>query len=156
MNSDYDTYCGLYCGACDALLATERGTVEALAKEWRRPASAVACRGCKTNVNSVFCRECKVKTCATAHAVETCIDCGDYPCQRLIAFRDQHPHHGAALRNLERRREVGKEAWLDEQRARWSCLGCGRAFSWYEERCQACGEELDSCVDEEREKGQAQ
>jgi len=32
----YDTYCGLYCGACEILLANEKGSVEALAQAWNR------------------------------------------------------------------------------------------------------------------------
>jgi hypothetical protein len=34
MDYRYDTVCGLYCGACDVLLANEKHEVASLAKAW--------------------------------------------------------------------------------------------------------------------------
>lgn len=110
----------------------------------------LTCHGCKTSVRAVYCARCPIRACAVARGVEFCFQCGDYPCAKLLAFRDdEHPHHSAVLRNLERLREVGLDRWLDEQVARWSCPTCHRSFSWYEERCLACGGRLTSCRDEE-------
>ncbi len=145
----YDSYCGLYCGACDTLLANERGGVERLAREWGRTVAELTCHGCKTSVTAVFCSRCQLRSCAHGRGVEFCVECPDYPCPKLRAFQgDGRPHHAAVLANLERLRAVGREQWLAEQAAQWSCSGCGRRFSWYERRCAACGANLRSRGDE--------
>jgi hypothetical protein len=50
---DYGAYCGLYCGACAILVATERGEVEKLPGKEEAAAYTVerlTCRGCRTDV----------------------------------------------------------------------------------------------------------
>ncbi len=113
------------------------------------PADA-RCQGCKSPVNSVFGRDCEIKDCAGQRALTCCSDCDQYPCQRLVAFRnDAHAHHSAVLSNLDRIRAKGLDAWLQEQRQRWSCSGCGHRFAWYEKLCSRCGGVLHNCLDEE-------
>ena len=49
----------------------------------------------------------------------TCIECDDYPCERLLRIywaSDQESR--TAQKNLERIREAGLEMWLKEQRER--------------------------------------
>lgn len=47
MNSRYDSYCGLYCGACEICLMNEIGKIEAKAKEQDMKLDKVKCFGCK-------------------------------------------------------------------------------------------------------------
>lgn len=145
-----DTFCGLYCGACDVLQANKNGSVEALALAWEMETRQLVCHGCKSDTNSVYCVDCDIKACAAGKKLEHCFQCADYPCARLVAFRnDDAPHHSAVLHNLGRLRRQGLEYWLAEQRARWSCPRCGTAFTWYSQVCQACGGTLYNCQEEE-------
>ena len=43
----------------------------------------------------------------------------------------------------------GVDAWLEEQKKRWSCASCGEPHTWYEEECGKCGAGLyDACAEE--------
>ena len=147
----YDSYCGIFCGACDTLIANEQGGVAVLAREWKRTQDELKCRGCKTDVNSVFCRNCEIRRCAQLKRVEFCCECSAYPCERLVAFRnDKHPHHSVVLRNLDEVRSTDSARWLALQRQRWSCPSCGARCSWYDRKCVSCGAALRNCEDEKK------
>lgn len=146
----YDTYCGLYCGACDVLQANRTGTLEALASAWGAELEQLRCHGCKSEINAVYCLDCDIKACATSKKIEYCFECAGYPCERLVDFRnDEHAHHSIIVHNLGRIRRLGTEQWLAEELTRWSCPQCGLSFTWYDEVCKACGTELYNCRDEE-------
>ncbi|MBU1660900.1 MAG: DUF3795 domain-containing protein, partial [Chloroflexi bacterium] len=98
MEFSYDTFCGLYCGACDIIQANKSGTVEILAQTWGMEPEQLLCRGCKSEVNAVYCIDCGIKACAKNRKVEYCFQCDDYPCTRLVDFRnDDYAHHSIVL-----------------------------------------------------------
>jgi len=147
----YDSYCGLYCGACDTLMANEQGCAATLAREWKRTVAELQCHGCKSSVNAVFCRNCEMRRCARAKRIEFCHQCPDFPCAGLVAFRnDKHPYHSFVLKNLDDIRTTGPARWLEQQRQRWSCPNCGARCSWYDRKCVMCGAQLHNCEDEEK------
>jgi len=155
MQARYDTYCGLYCGACPILAANERGD-----EEWIKKAAEMKkckpeelrCLGCKTEVTAVFCTDCKMRPCAREKGLEFCFECDEFPCSTLMAFRkDASPHHSIVIKNLEAIREKGVEEWLKDERSRWSCPGCGKRFTWYGEVCSECGTKLYNCKDEDKD-----
>lgn len=147
-----DSFCGLYCGACEALLATRRDEVEDLARRLDLEVEDLRCGGCISDVISKWCRDCHIRECALSREVDYCFECPDHPCDDLLSFAaDRHSHHSVVLVNLEGMKNRGVDAWLREQESRWSCPGCGRPHSWYDQSCPACGADLYSCVDEERE-----
>jgi len=151
MEYRYDSYCGLYCGACPALVGTARGQAAELAKEEKMTVEDVSCAGCKSDVTAVYCRDCDLRACARARGVEFCFDCGDYPCVQLTGFRrDKSPHHSVIFKNLNAIREGGAAAWLAEQERRWRCAACGERFTWYDRACEKCGAALYDCRQEER------
>ncbi|MDK2879301.1 MAG: hypothetical protein PWR06_2017 [Thermoanaerobacteraceae bacterium] len=150
MSFRFDSFCGLYCGACDTLIANMENKVNELAKNLGRTSEDVTCHGCKTTVNSVHCRKCELKRCAKDRKIEFCCECPEYPCQRLIDFRhDKYSHHSVVIKNLDFIKKHGVEYWLREQKSRWSCPECGLNFSWYSEKCGNCGSKLFNCIDEE-------
>jgi hypothetical protein len=152
MGFRYDTFCGLYCGACDVLVANEEGAVEVIAQAWNMAPGQLRCHGCKSQVNAVYCVDCDIKGCAESRQVEYCFQCDEYPCSRLLDFRnDAHPHHSIVLQNLDFIRGQGLDEWLKAQKTRWSCAHCGARFTWYAQVCEVCGGELYSCRDEEKD-----
>lgn len=152
MEFKYDTYCGLYCGACEVLVATKNGDVEKAAKAWNMKPEELRCHGCKTGTISSFCSTCDIKKCAEDKRVDFCFQCDEYLCARLVEFKnDKYPHHSVILKNLDFIRGKGINKWLEEQEARWSCPNCGAKFSWYDQVCKKCGEKLYSCEDEEKD-----
>ena len=151
MNFKYDSYCGLYCGACEILLMNELGRIEEKAKEWSMNLSDVKCFGCKTNQNSIYCVDCDIKYCAESKDIEFCSECNKFPCSRISGFRsDKYPHHSVVLKNLNTIKDKGLIYWLVEQEKRWKCSQCGLKFTWYEEVCSNCRKKLDNCKSEEK------
>jgi hypothetical protein len=157
MKFRYDTYCGLYCGACGVIVAMKNNRLEEFANAHdfggkKLSAADLECYGCKTTQTAVFCDRCGILDCAVEKGVEFCIECDEYPCDRLKSFQgDQAPHHSAIFKNLERIKEIGIEPWFSEQEKRWSCPACGGRFSWYDEKCESCGAKLYNCKDEEKD-----
>jgi hypothetical protein len=155
MKVRYDTYCGLYCGACPVGKANEAEDgilLAGLAREWGREPGDLRCGGCKSDVTAVFCTDCRIRLCASERGLEFCHQCDDFPCGVLAGFRnDNAPHHSVVLRNLSRMKELGIEQWLEEEARRWSCGSCGEVFGWYSDECSRCGGEVYNSVEEEKD-----
>jgi len=146
MSYRFESFCGLYCGACEVLRANKEDRVEATATAWGMKPEDLICHGCKSEVNSFYCRDCEIKDCATRKGVEFCGDCADFPCQFLLDLqKDEHPHHAVILKNMDRIKEIGLDDWLKEQKKRWSCERCETETSWYAKVCKCCGAELINC-----------
>jgi hypothetical protein len=136
----YDTYCGLYCGACNSLVATREGELADMAAAVSKSPEQLACNGCKSGDTCEWCEGCDFADCCKFHGYESCAECPEMPCVRLRSFRDDsHPHHDVVERNLLRIREIGLEKWLEEQARRWSCEHCGASVAWYQDTCKGCG-----------------
>ncbi|MBL8968440.1 MAG: DUF3795 domain-containing protein [Spirochaetaceae bacterium] len=156
-----DSYCGLYCGACevlnlyrDSLASGKPARWEDLPRPLREviPPALLACTGCKTDLLSPGCRACAIRICARGKNVEACVLCADYPCALVEGRRtgleeglaEILPHIRAKFSQAERIREIGHSAWREEQARRWRCPECGAPFTWYQETCGDCGLELES------------
>lgn len=141
-----DTYCGLYCGACNILIANWSGTVEELAQAWNVDASTLHCQGCKSGVVCTYCAGCGIRQCAQSRKIEFCFECEEFPCAGLVALRNNgDPHRAVILRNQRFIRDQGWERWLEAQQARWTCPKCGAGFCWYDRKCKSCGATLYDC-----------
>lgn len=120
-----DSYCGIYCGAC--------------------PQSE--CLGCKVDHPDHHSPDCTFMACAREKGVEFCSECEEYPCTALREFNDDKwAHHSTILPNLETIRSKGHEAWLEEQKKRWSCPSCGAGFTWYDKQCTSCKQKVQDCT----------
>jgi hypothetical protein len=140
--------CGLYCGACShyrASLPQRKHLLEQAVRSGRIP-EAYTCHGCRSAHLYVHpgCAQCQIRACAEAKGYLHCGQCQEFPCDRLISFRDDgHVHHLDVCDQLEQLNEKGVDLWLVEQGLLWTCT-CGARFSWYEAHCQACGKDLES------------
>jgi hypothetical protein len=142
-------YCGLYCGACEILIAIKNNKLEEKAREWQRRPEDMNCSGCKSSVTNVFCTDCTFKNCAKSKGISFCSECQDYPCKQLLDFQaDRFPHHKIILKNLDSIHILGMTTWLDRQKNRWSCPKCGTEFAWYSTQCSSCGQKVDNCETE--------
>ncbi len=96
--------CGLNCSLCPMLV---RGD----------------CTGCRAG--SWCAQFCKIAPCSVRHgAVEYCFECPEWPCVRYdgIDKRDSLISHRNQLRDMEKARRIGIEAYRDEQRAKAAIL----------------------------------
>jgi hypothetical protein len=156
-----DSFCGLYCGACDILTAYRSGKESGRKPEWNdMPAelgnlpfnarkAEIRCLGCKSQVVFIGCSKCLIRTCAMKKAgLETCLECRSYPCwrfrltglaRRIMRLDRKLLHLGTITPNQEAIRRQGVKVWLEEQEQRWKCPLCGRRLSWYRPACPECG-----------------
>jgi hypothetical protein len=128
-------YCGLYCGGCSSYQETKMGA---------KPTSdgeSAPCEGCASNVVATWCADCAIKACAREKGVRYCLLCDEYPCKKLMDFTNdpRYPYHKEVHRDMARLKEIGEEAWLREQSARWICPKCGGTYHWFARKCPSCG-----------------
>lgn len=98
--------CGLYCGVCSTFLEG-------------------SCHGCGCDLNDCFAAKkhkvCAIYQCVRRKGFQDCSSCNDFPCTELIQFTFDPimRTHLPVLDNLARRKEIGIEAWIKEQRKYW-------------------------------------
>lgn len=134
-----DAICGIYCGACPALLASRAAKSPAEAK----------CLGCRSKKKSPsYASKCDVRACAKAKNVDSCGLCKHYPCKKIAAFFNETPKYGLREKYLNAVRDKGLSAWRDEMKTRWTCKKCGAAFGYGMTTCKSCGEKVWSDAEE--------
>jgi hypothetical protein len=158
----YDSYCGIYCGACDIMMSYKTGSELKLASFWNEPTVKTfhkklgiqydenkpftyKCNGCKSEVLFVNCSVCKIRECAINERVEHCIDCDKYPCKQIVDSKKIEfllPHFRCNHTNMETVKRNGTLHWLLEQENKWKCPSCKKGFSWYTRKCKNCGKDL--------------
>ena len=98
--------CGLYCGICGARASYD-------------------CHGCGCDCGMCagqgHATSCKIARCAAERKVDSCADCKEFACTRLIQFCYDPiwRTHAPVIENLRRRKTVGTKAWLAEQEEFW-------------------------------------
>ncbi len=102
-------FCGLDCATCDAYIMTKANDaagMQAILEKWRveyhspeMTIDAVTCDGCHATTRlGGYCHECPVRACALERGYDTCADCPDYACEKLLGFFEMAP---VAKTNLE-------------------------------------------------------
>ncbi len=143
---NYDTYCGLYCGACSIIKAYQTGIKDPLACLLSDELGMeLKCHGCKTD--SVFgnCAVCQIRNCAREKGVERCLNCSDFPCPNFGTMEfilEALPHWNTVAANQESIKKQGTVRWLEEQANQWECPDCRTDYSWYAAQCSNCGKDL--------------
>ena len=162
----YDTYCGLYCGACDIMQAYQKELKTGTPSQWYEmpdefqqhiPRGTIECHGCKTDKVYIGCRKCPIRRCARKkEGIESCLDCRKYPCliykiasavKRFRKLEQKLPHLKAIRKNLDTIQKKGMQAWLQEQEELWKCPDCQTTFSWYQRKCPQCTRDLEGLKD---------
>ncbi len=149
-----DSYCGLYCGACEIMNAYRKSL-----RSGRKPAwdelpetfrdnireADIQCKGCKSDTVFQGCAGCALRACVRKRGVDYCVQCGGYPCgiiaemkRNLPRLNALLPHTKAILANLDVIRETGGEEWLKAEKETWSCKRCGSPVTWYQTECDVC------------------
>ncbi|WP_457919438.1 DUF3795 domain-containing protein [Candidatus Lokiarchaeum ossiferum] len=152
MKKRFDSYCGLYCGACEIMKINLTNNFIQAAKDRNEELENLVCDGCKSSQHCAECSICDIRKCAQDKGLEFCSECASYPCKMLLRFKSNNkPHHSAIIANLEEIKNFGVEEWLIRQETRWACPKCNTPFSWYEKTCEECGESLYHCKKEQKE-----
>ncbi len=139
--------CGLYCGVCGIMYATRdenQKFKEKLAPVYGLMPDDIYCEGCLAEGDKVFtyCRSCPIKSCAGERGFEGCHQCDDFPCEHIENF-PLPVGKKVIMRAIPRWREVGTEAWVVEEKARYVCPHCGETLFRGTKRCRVCKEPVD-------------
>lgn len=137
-------YCGIYCPQCSFRVVYEtqnREHVLSMPSRYDRlkdsPMDEYACECCK---GDNICGPCEMRDCAADKKIDSCAECAEFPCERIVDFdEDDSPHHSTAVENLRRIKAVGYERWFEGIRDQMQCA-CGARLSWYL-GCPECGME---------------
>lgn len=140
------TYCGLYCGLCALncrIPERARALRDAMQKEgyehWGQDFPGFRAfwqflGGLAESESTCSCREdtcgapfCAIRKCARERNVDICVSCDDYPCRRIEALAQGYP---TLLADGRRMKEVGIDAWIEEQEAR-----ARTGFAYVDIRC---------------------
>ena len=136
-----DSYCGLYCGACEVLVAYKRGLDSGKLPLWEDlperfrsnlptgKTDEIKCLGCKTDTVFAGCAKCLIRHCAkNKMKVEFCFECKKFPCltyklQRavVVLFRLEKklPHLKSVKPNQEMIKHEGADKWRKDQKEKW-------------------------------------
>lgn len=107
--------CGIDCTACSLLRApTDEQAAGALvgwfrSQGWLKPEEGAGeimsrgpyCSGCRGDRAVQWSGDCAIRQCCTdSRHLRSCSDCTDFPCQNLVRWGENAPHHAAALIRL--------------------------------------------------------
>jgi hypothetical protein len=132
--------CGLYCGVCGVYIADRdqnQNFKERLAGVYGVNAEEVRCGGCLSDETFVYCQVCPIKSCTKEKGYDGCHQCADFPC----AFVEEFPFEvgkKVMLRAIPQWREMGTEAWVAAEEARYHCPECGGPLFRGAKRCRRC------------------
>lgn len=124
--------CGVYCGACPALVKSN---------------TCLGCRSEDRNQKRTSKWNCRIRDCVLSKkGTDFCFQCDEYPCKNLTdKLRDSHPddsrysYRHEILTNLEGVRELGIERWVRNQKKKWTCRRCRGTVMFYSYKCATCG-----------------
>ncbi|MDD4873079.1 MAG: DUF3795 domain-containing protein [Kiritimatiellae bacterium] len=134
-----DAICGIYCGACPALMDSVNA----------KRSSEIKCLGCRsTKKMPGYAPKCEVRKCAKVKKVQSCGLCKSYPCDKIKPFFLSQPKYGLREKYLNMVRDKGLEWWLEEMKTRWACKKCSTPFGYGMKTCKKCGEKVYSDAEE--------
>lgn len=120
--------CGMNCGICIGHLRESKQCPGCHGDDENKPKHCVNCRivNCEKIGNS---------------ASGFCYECDEYPCKRLKALdkRYRMKYSMSMIENLDRISEVGIDQFIEDERIRWTCGGCGKILCVHRDRCIYCG-----------------
>ncbi|MBN1591915.1 MAG: DUF3795 domain-containing protein [Candidatus Coatesbacteria bacterium] len=146
-NGRYDSYCGIYCGACEIVHEERNGRLSSYAETAGVSPDEMSCHGCKSDTITKCCKECEVRACAISKGFATCAECEEVPCELFAPFKvgGFYPLYVLMMNNLENIKHAGIEEWRESRRKRWKCEECGTPSWWYQKVCDNCGAMLVDC-----------
>lgn len=153
INPKFLAPCGLYCGVCGILYATQTNNLkfkERLLGVYRGNLSGsdnlsvedIYCKGCLSEEPFGYCKECSIRSCTRDKGYTGCHQCAEFPCQHIEDFPIAVGKR-VILRAIPYWREVGTEQWVRDEEARYLCPECGHKLFRGAKRCNKCKMQID-------------
>lgn len=104
------------------------------------------CAGCLKSDEGKpeHCRKCKIKDRIQEKKLCFCYECGDFPCKLIKNLeRSYRKRYQASLIDHSIFvKEYGLEAFMKQQKERYTCVVCGGIISIHDRECRECQEKL--------------
>ncbi len=144
VKKEYLSPCGMYCSVC-AVRAADRDNDQQLkgmlAPIFGTKPEEIACDGCRSEKTLQFAKACAIRACAVEKHLESCHQCGDFPCDHFRTFPFEISRQ-QMLEALPRWKELGTEQWVMETEKRFTCPYCGTLLHRYAKQCNHCQKPL--------------
>lgn len=100
------------------------------------------CAGClKSDIGKPeHCRKCKIKDCIKAKGIRYCFSCREYPCKRIKSLEKSYNkrYHASLIENSRYVQEYGLKKFMEQQKKKYTCPGCGGIISLHDGECSEC------------------
>jgi len=104
------------------------------------------CKGCRNEADILYrtkgSSSCIIKNCPVIKSNKSgfCFECDKYPCKRLeqLDKRYRTKYHMSMIENLENIRKNGMDAFLQDEKKRWTCRECGSIVCVHKHACPKC------------------
>ncbi len=109
------TPCGLNCSYCPVHLRAKEELD--YYRERNVDPEKVRCDGCRSDRKGHhWLPDCEIlKCCVYDRKLEFCCQCPDFPCPALEEWGREYEHHGWAVENLKKMKELGIDKWMEER-----------------------------------------
>jgi len=124
------TRCGYHCDLCLAyrpIVEANPSNQQTLSDGWhkysgfRSPAQQIMCDGCMRGDPQVIDQACPVRPCVIERALQDCVQCSEYGCERLVVYEDLAARIGCPIPEEGRARFIApyeNKRRLDRLRAK--------------------------------------
>ena len=130
--------CGLDCSICSRALLETNPCPGCLGPDENKP------EFCRERCGIILCRK------RIENGYEYCDECPDYPCEDVLEkanrYTSKYPLYESPGKNLRDIRELGMEAFLENERENFTCKECGHVISVHTGICSGCGKQYGAQV----------
>ncbi|MBN2362964.1 DUF3795 domain-containing protein [candidate division WOR-3 bacterium] len=107
--------CGLDCMNCSIHLRTDEEL-----EYWKSinvDTEKIGCDGCRSDRTKChWSGDCELLNCCFyGKKLDFCGECGDFPCKKVVNWISGMAHHKAAVENMMKMKEIGKDEWIKER-----------------------------------------
>ncbi|MGD9130973.1 MAG: DUF3795 domain-containing protein [Candidatus Bathyarchaeota archaeon] len=122
--------CGINCGTCIAFFGYT------MSGKKRKH----VCIGCRTRPSLCAFIKKGCEALANKEQVDYCFECSYFPCEKLTKIEETYNRkYGLSLiGNLNYIKEHGMDAFLENEKKKWTCPTCGGVISVHTKRCYNC------------------
>lgn len=100
------------------------------------------CAGCRPGDDGKpeHCRKCNIKDCVREKGLTNCFACSSFPCKLIKNLeKNYRKRYGASLvQNSLFVKAHGLTAFMERQRAQYTCPNCGGVISLHDRECSEC------------------
>ena len=146
VNKDLLAPCGLYCGVCAVRIAyrddNQKFKEKLVSVYGVSSPEDIRCGGCLSDDRFFYCQVCPIRDCNEKKGYEGCHQCDEWPCEMIENF-PLPVGKKVIMRAIPAWRELGTEAWVEQEEKRYSCSSCGAPLFRGAKRCRSCSAEID-------------